>query len=493
MKLSTIALNDAGLGMMPRAVSVPNYDRSKMRAGIVHIGVGNFHRAHLAWYLHRLMQQGQAMDWAIIGAGVCDADRVMRAKLLEQDCLTTLIELDPKGGRRAEIIGAMLDFLPVERGNKTLITTMAEARIKIVSLTITESGYYLDANSGGLDITHPHIIHDAENPTSPRTAFGAMVAALRLRRAQGLGAFTGLCCDNLERNGDVLRQAVVGLARLSDPELADWIEAHGAFPNSMVDCIVPATGVDEINLARKLGVEDRAPVIHENFRQWVMEDHFCAGRPDWDFVGAEFAGNVHDYETQKIRMLNGGHQILANLAEILNIRTIAEAITHPPIYQFFHKVQQQEIMPHIKPLPNMPVGDYLSLLESRFANKAIIDTARRVAYDGAARHVGFLLPSIRDGLAAGHSIEGLALVEAAWARMCQGTREDASIIEPNDPAWKTLTVRAKAARHNPQAWLEMQEIYGDLAQNKIFAHAFATWLNSIYHEGTENTLRRYFG
>ena len=479
--------------MMPRAVSVPNYDRSKMRAGIVHIGVGNFHRAHLAWYLHRLMQEGLAMDWGIIGAGVCDSDRIMREILLKQDCLTTLIELDPEGGRSAEIIGAMLDFLPVESDNKTLITTMAEARIRIVSLTITESGYYLDANSGGLDMTHPDIVHDAENPTRPRTAFGAMVAALRLRRAQGVGAFTGLCCDNLERNGAILRQAVVGLARLSDPALADWIDAHGAFPNSMVDCIVPATGADEINLARKFGVEDGAPVIHENFRQWVMEDQFCAGRPDWNQVGAEFSNNVHDYETQKIRMLNGGHQILANLAEILNIKTIAEAINHPQIYQFFHKVQQQEIIPNIKSLPDMSVEDYLALLESRFANKAIIDTVRRVAYDGAARHVGFLLPSIRDGLAAEHSIEGLALVEAAWARMCLGTREDDSTIEPNDPAWATLTERAAAARQNPQAWLEMHEIYGDLAKHKTFARAFETWLISIYHEGIENTLRHYIG
>ncbi|HCM07775.1 MAG TPA: mannitol dehydrogenase, partial [Alphaproteobacteria bacterium] len=333
----------------------PLYDRQMLSPGIVHIGVGNFHRAHLAWYVHRLMQQGGATDWAIIGAGVRENDRIMREKLLDQDCLTTLIELDPDGRQATEIIGSMIDYLPVEDDNQSLITAMADPRIRIVSLTITEGGYFLDPETGGLDVAHPDIRHDAENLDRPRTAFGAMVAALRIRHANGIAPFSGLCCDNLLGNGEILRQSVVGLARLFDPELASWIDKDGAFPNSMVDCIVPATGSHERELARRIGVDDAVPVTHENFRQWVVEDNFCAGRPDWEQAGAEFSDRVHEYEAQKIRMLNGGHQLLANVGEVMGINTISGAMANPLIHAFFRKVQTEEITPHVPHLPAMSV------------------------------------------------------------------------------------------------------------------------------------------
>ena len=490
------ALSDATLEALPSNISVPHYDRSKITPGIVHIGVGNFHRAHLAWYVHRLMQQGRAMDWGIIGAGVRQHDMVMREKLLGQDYLTTLIELDPLGGQAMEVTGSMIDFLPVEAGNKALIQAMADPRIRIVSTTVTEGGYYRMPEANGLDIAHPDIRHDAENPEQPRTAFGAMVAALRLRRDNGVAAFSGLCCDNLQGNGSILRQSVVGLAQLSDQGLADWIDKHCSFPNSMVDCIVPATGAVELRLAKSLGVIDAAPVTHENFRQWVIEDAFCTnspdrGRPDWDIVGAEFSDCVHQYETQKIRILNGGHQVIANVAEILGIETISQAMENPVIHAMFRKVQTQEIIPHVVALPNMTPLEYLDLIDSRFSNKAIIDTVRRVAFDGSARHGGFILPLLRDGLNAGHSIDGLALVEAAWARMCEGTRENGSRIQANDPIWETLTERATAARKTPSAWLEMRQIYGDLVLEKRFSSAFEKWLVRIYQDGMEATIRHY--
>ena len=259
----------------------------------------------------------------------------------------------------------------------------------------------------------------------------------------------------------------------------------------MVDCIVPATGPDELALAQKLGIEDAAPVTHENFRQWVIEDDFCAGRPEWDKVGAEFSSRVADYETQKIRILNGGHQILANIAEIMGIQTIAQAIGNPLIRAMFTKVQEEEILPHIIPLPGRSVPEYLQLISDRFANDAIVDTVRRVAFDGAARHVGFILPSLRDGLAKGNSVEGLALIEAAWARMCLGTREDGSEIQANDPSWPELSKTAAAAKTAPRRWLEMEHIYGDLATEERFALAFEKALLSLYENGVEATIKAY--
>ena len=487
MKLSNATLKD-----LPEGVRGPRYDRARLTPGIVHIGLGNFHRAHQAWYLHRLFDQGRNLDWAIIGAGVRPADAVQREKMLAQDCLTTLIELDPSG-KSAEVTGAMIGYVPVEEGNAALIRQMADPAIRIVSLTVTEGGYYIDPANGSFDAAHPDIAHDAANPATPRTAFGAMIAALRLRRDAGQGAFTCQSCDNLQGNGRVLKQTILGLARLSDPGLADWIAANSAFPNSMVDCIVPATGPAELALAQGFGIADQVPVTHENFRQWVIEDDFCAGRPDWDRVGATFTADVHDYEAMKIRILNAGHQVIANPGEILSVETISGCMEHPLVGALFRKVEAEEIAPHVRPVPGMEPAAYVALIERRFSNPAIVDTTRRVAFDGSSRHPGFVLPILRDGLASGAPVEGLALVEALWARMCEGTREDGSVIAPNDPFWDRRQAVARAAKDRPAAWLEQREIYGDLAGEPRFAGAFADWLTQIWSAGAGAALRDYTG
>lgn len=483
-------LSNAALSRLPEGIARPRYDRSALTAGIVHVGLGNFHRAHQAWYLHRLMQLGLAQDWAIIGAGVRPNDATMRERLLPQDFLTTLIELDPQG-TSAEVTGAMIGFVPVEDGNRPLIRAIADPAIRIVSLTVTEGGYYVDAVTGELDRSHPDIRHDAAKPQHPRTVFGAMVAALGLRRDAGHGPFAVQSCDNLQGNGNITRQTVVSLARLSDPELADWIDRRCSFPNSMVDCIVPATGPKEIALARELGIDDAAPVTHENFRQWVIEDDFCAGRPDWDKAGAIFSDAVHDYETMKIRILNAGHQVIANAGELLSVETIAECMAHPLISRLFRKVQQQEIAPYVKPVPGMTPAAYIDLIEKRFANAAIHDTTRRVAFDGSSRHTGFVLPVLRDGLAAGGSVDGLTLVEALWARMCAGTREDGTPIAANDPQWEALRAAGRAARTRPRAWLEQRHLYDDLADEPRFADRFEHWLERIWAKGCAAALRDY--
>lgn len=486
---NAVALSLDTLDQLPPGVARPTYRRADLSPGIVHIGLGNFHRGHQAWYLHRLMQQGLAHDWAIIGAGVRPGDAVMRDKLLAQDCLTTLIELDP-AGTSAEIIGSMIDFVAVEDGNAPLIAAMSDPRIRIVSLTVTEGGYYIDAH-GALDVSHPDIQHDIANPDAPRTAFGAMVAALRNRHAAGHAPFTGQSCDNLQGNGAILRQTIVGLAGATDPALARWIDTNASFPNSMVDCIVPATGQAELARARALGIVDMVPVTHENFRQWVIEDDFCAGRPAWENVGVTLTPDVHSYEAMKIRMLNAGHQLLANAGEILSVPTIAACMADPEIASFFRKTQIEEIAPHVDAVPGITPAAYLDLIERRFSNPEIHDTTRRVAFDGSSRHTGFVLPILRDALSDGSGISGLALTEALWARMCEGTREDGTTIEPNDPIWSQLVAAAKAARDTPRVWLEQEQIYGDLQPNAAFADAFDDWLSMIWKDGTRAALAAY--
>ena len=478
------------MGSLPESIKRPTYDRSALTPGIVHIGLGNFQRAHQAWYLQQLFELGLDHDWAVIGASVLQNSAKQREDFLAQDCLSTLVELSPSGVS-AEVVGSMIDYTPIEKGNAALIRRMADKSTRIVSLTVTEGGYYINSTTGDFDLSHRDIRHDIANPEHPRTAFGAIVAALKTRRSRGFGPFTCQSCDNLQGNGKVLQRAVVSLARESDPNLAEWIHRNCTVPSSMVDCIVPATGPDELALVRKFGIDDTVPVTHENYRQWVTEDDFCAGHPDWGLVGVTFSDRVQDYETMKIRMLNAGHQIVANAGEIMSIETISECVTNPVIQTFLRKVEREEIMPQIKPVPDITPENYLDLLIQRFSNPALRDTTRRVCFDGSSRHAGFILPIVRNGLNTGISVNGLALVEALWARMCEGTREDGSTIEPNDPFWNLLQATARSARHRPRVWLEENGVYGDLLNTTDFVRNFERWLDEIWSDGCESALKSY--
>ena len=484
------SLNASTLSALPDGVRVPGYDRSKLTAGILHVGLGNFHRAHQAWYLHRLFEQGEGHDWAIVGAGVRAPDAIQREKLQKQDWLTTLIELDPSG-RSAEVVGSMIDFVPVDEDNAALIARMAQPDIRIVSLTVTEGGYYLNPSAGGFDAEHPDIQYDLSNPAAPKTVFGAMIAALQRRRDSGIGPFTCMSCDNLQGNGAILKNTLLSMATMIDPELATWIESECSFPNSMVDCIVPATGLAELALVRSFGIDDDAPVTHENFRQWVIEDDFCAGRPAWENVGVTFSNDVHVYEAMKLRILNGGHQIVAMPGELLRLNTIDQAMAHPLVKGLLKNVVTEEIAPHVQSVPCMEPLDYLDLIDTRFSNPEIKDTTRRVAFDGSSRQPGFLLPAVWDGLRSGTPIDGLALSSALWCRYCEGTFEDGSPIEPNDPNWSELQAIALSAQKDPMQWLEQKHIYGDLSDQPEFTNAFCYWHRVIGQDGVEEALKDF--
>jgi mannitol 2-dehydrogenase len=368
---------------------------------------------------------------------------------------------------------------------------MVSPEIRIVSLTVTEGGYYTNSASNDFNIDHPDIIKDIANPTSPRTVFGVIVEALRLRRQLGYGPFTGLCCDNLEQNGAVMHRAVTKLAEHVDSDLAAWINEKCSFPCSMVDCIVPSTGTHELELVQKYNLNDSVPVTHENFRQWVIEDDFCAGRPDLEKVGVIFTKNVHYHETMKIRLLNGGHQIIANAGELLSLVTISSCMKNNRIVSLLLKILSEEIAPYVLSVPDTTPEEYIELIVKRFSNSSVVDTTRRVAFDGSSRHPGFLVPSIRTALEAGSSISGLALAEAIWARMCEGTREDGSKIEPNDPNWSELQRTAKISKEKSAAWLGQRQYYGDLDSNKVFSNAFSNWLQEIWDSGVESAIDAY--
>lgn len=473
-------------------VAPPAYDRARLTPGIVHIGVGNFHRAHMAVYLDDLFAMGEGYDWAILGAGVRAADAAMRTALMAQDCLSTVIALDP-AGKRARRVGAMIGFLPVEPQNATLIAAMSDPAIRIVSLTVTEGGYFIDPATGTFNADAREILADAAAPTRPTTAFGAILAALVARRAAGVAPFTVMSCDNLPGNGHVTRAAVAGLARLTDPALASWIEAHVAFPNGMVDRITPATGPRERAMAQAFGLDDPVPVTCEPFRQWVMEDHFPMGRPALEKAGVTFTPHVHAYELMKLRILNGGHAIIAYPGGLLDIEFAHQAMAHPLIAAFLDQVEREEIIPNVPPVQGTDLHTYFATVKERFANPEVADTERRLCFDGSNRQPKFIVPALRDGLAAGTPVAGLALVSALWCRYCAGVTEAGTEVPANDPDWGRLQPLALAARHDPALWLGQRQIYGDLAGNAAFRSAFAAAVTSLWDHGVEATLRAYLG
>ncbi len=487
---NSLRLHTANLGLLAGRVTVPAYDRTKLKAGIVHFGVGNFHRAHQGHYLDDLFSAGLDHDWAIIGAGVRPSDEAMRKALVGQDYLTTIVEQDAER-TTARVIGPMVGF--IEPGNSAaIISSLAHPAIRVVSLTITEGGYFIDPASGVFDPNHPDIAADAANPESPQTVFGLILAGLKRRRAEGTVPFTVMSCDNLPHNGRVTRDAVIGLARLFDPDLAAWIGESVAFPNGMVDRITPATGPRERTmLAEKFGVTDSWPVFCESFRQWVLEDNFPAGRPALEKVGVQFVPDVTPFETMKIRILNGGHAIIGYAAGLLDTEFVHEAMDNPLIRAFLEKIERDEIIPVVPPVPDTDLDAYFRLIEERFANPKIGDTVRRICLDGSNRQPKFILPSIADRLREGQEVTGLALEVALWCRYCYGTTDSGTEIEPNDPNWDRLQKTAREARNDPMAWLAMGDIFGQVGQAEAFRSAFAEALEALWREGTETTLRRY--
>ncbi|WP_068306283.1 mannitol dehydrogenase family protein [Pararhodobacter sp. CCB-MM2] len=477
------------LSSLPEGVATPVYARESLSAGILHFGVGNFHRAHQAMYLDRLFNQGQSLDWALVGAGVFEGERRGREVLAKQDWLTTLVEQEATHSE-ARVLGSMIDYIePANAG--AIIARMSEADIRIVSLTITEGGYFLDSKDK-FDPTHPAIAADAANPEAPKTAFGMMIQALKARRDAGLQPFTVMCCDNIPHNGVVTKNALCGLARLSDPDFADWIAANVAFPNAMVDRITPATTDRERAIAADdFGIEDGWPVFCEGFVQWVLEDHFPTGRPAFEAVGAQFVADVAPFELMKLRILNGGHAVIAYPAGLMDIHFVHEAMEHPLVRGFLRKIEETEIIPQVPPVPDTELPAYFDLIERRFSNPKIGDTIRRLCLDGSNRQPKFIIPTLRDAIAHGGTYDGLALECALWARYCAGTTDSGAVIEANDPNWDKLVPVAQQARRRPQAWLEQEAIYGDLAAHAGFAQRFAHWLHSLWENGTAATLQRY--
>ena len=485
-------LSRATLSGLRPGIAVPSYQASDLKPGILHFGLGNFHRAHQAVYLDRLFNQGKSRDFAVIGTGVRSADRAMHDALQPQDWLTTVVEQEADESV-ARVTGAMLGMIPPEERGR-IVQQLADPAIRIVSITVTEGGYFIDPATGQFNPEFPEVARDGRNPDDPQTVFGLIARGLKLRREAGTKPFTVMSCDNIPHNGIVARNAVAGVARLYDKGLADWIAENASFPNGMVDRITPATTERERGLlAADYGIEDNWPVYCEAFIQWVLEDHFCNGRPALEEAGVQFVPDVTPFEFMKIRILNGGHAAIAYPASLLDIHFVHDAMNHPLVSAFFAKIEREEIMPTVPPVPGVVLEDYYRLIHRRFANPKIGDTIPRLAFDGSNRQPKFIVPVARDRLRQGRSVDALAFESALWCRHCFGKTETGKDITAGDPAWARLTTLAEKARSEPLAWLTMDDVYGDVGTAPAFRNAFAASLSDIWKKGTARALADFVG
>ena len=485
----SVLLQSNSLTSLADNILRPSYDRSSLSAGILHFGVGNFHRAHMGVYLDRLFQMGEALDWAIVGAGVREADAQMRNKLKAQDWLTTVVELDPDA-LNAHITGSMIDFLEVDAD--LIVDRMCDKNIRIVSMTVTEGGYYIDAATGKLNTNHADIKADMATPDSPRTLFGMIIKALRIRHDAGIAPFTVLSCDNLPSNGKLTKQTVVELASGISKDVAQWIECNVAFPNAMVDCITPATSDRERTLVKEqFGIEDKAPVICESFRQWVIEDNFPNGRPPFELVGVEFVSDVEQYELMKLRILNAGHASIAYAAALLGYHYVHDAMKDKDIKNWLEILQLREAIPTLSTIDSVDFEEYLNKVILRFANPKIGDTIPRLAAEGSDRQPKFIIPTLLDALDMEGEIDGLAIEIALWCRYCMGTTEAGEQIFISDHYAEDLFKDSNASIKTPIRFLENRAIFGSLSDNSRFVTAFSQALGMILADGVRSTIRQY--
>ncbi|MEV0150521.1 MULTISPECIES: mannitol dehydrogenase family protein [unclassified Nonomuraea] len=487
--MALTALTQDTLASLPGEVAVPSYDRSGLTAGIVHFGVGGFHRAHQAMYLDRLMNDGKARDWAICGVGVLPGDARMRDALAAQDGLYTLVLKHPDGTREARVIGSIVDYLFAPDDPRAVVERMADPAVRIVSLTVTEGGYNIDPVTGEFDPETPAIRADAAPGAVPATVFGLVTEALRLRRERGIPPFTIMSCDNIQGNGDVAHRTFTAFARLADPGLAAWIETEVAFPNSMVDRITPVTTDEEReSVARLSGVRDAWPVVCEPFTQWVLEDRFTAGRPPLEEAGVQVVADVEPYELMKLRLLNAGHQALCYFGHLSGHRYVHEAARDPAIAAFVRGYMDAEATPTLRPVPGVDLDAYKSTLIERFSNPEVRDTIARLCAESSDRIPKWLLPVVREQLARGGEVTRSAAVVASWARYAEGVDERGEPITVVDRLSDRLTAIARTQRERPSAFIENRALFGDLADDKRFAEPYLRALESLHTRGAHVTV-----
>jgi fructuronate reductase len=477
------------LAALPALIARPDYDIGAVTTGIVHLGLGAFHRAHQAVYTDAILHRH--LHWGICGVSL-KTPRVIAA-LAPQDGLYTVLEKSGKG-TSARVIGSVREMLFLGTERDRVLARIADPAVRVVSLTVTEKGYCHDPATGRLSVLHPDIAHDLAHPEAPVSAIGVLAAGLAARREAAGGPINVICCDNLPHNGRTVEGIVTAYAQASDPALADWIGTHVAFPCTMVDRIVPATTEADIaETSRLLGVVDAAPVVTEPYNSWVIEDRFAAARPPWEDAGARIVADVAPFETMKLRLLNGSHSTLAYLGFLSGHEFIWQASADPLLATLVERLMAEEVMPTLVAPPGVDLRAYGAQLILRFRNPALPHRTQQIAMDGSQKLPQRLLATVRERLAGGGSIAHLALAIAGWIRYASGTDEHGKPIVVSDPLSAKFAAVAAAARGNAayvaDGFLDLAEVFGaDLSANAVFRRAVSRDVGGLLRDGVRRTL-----
>lgn len=483
-----IKLSAATLPQLENRAQVPQYDRNQYKSGIVHMSVGGFHRSHQALYVDELMNTAPG-DWLICGVGLMESDKEHLQNLAAQDHYYTVVERTADEDT-IKIVGAIHETMHAPSDPAAVLKRLQDPAIKILSLTITEKGYCYDAK-GDLDPNNPGIVHDLNNLDKPKTGIGYVVAALRDRMNAGQQPFTVMSCDNLPGNGHRTHHIVTQFARLVDPALATWIDANVKFPNAMVDRITPATTDKTVAFVReKCGIDDTWPVVCEDFRQWVLEDNFGAGRPAFEQAGVQLVADVEPYELMKVRLLNGSHSALAYISYLMGYREVDVAMADPLVSGFVRAYMDNDVTPSVPSVPGIDLNDYKDTLIRRFSNPAISDKIQRLAEDGSQKIPNAILPCIRHALKNNLSIRYACIALAAWFRYMTGVDEQLNAIEIKDPRRNDMMARIKVSPGDPKGVLGMSEIFGsDLLTNERFVRELTQTMQDLHTQGARGVLQ----
>ncbi|KAA9134402.1 mannitol dehydrogenase family protein [Microbacterium caowuchunii] len=483
-------LDTAALDHLDEHIRIPRYDRNAVTPGIVHFGVGGFHRAHQAAVVDDLLAAGET-SWGICGVGLLPTDAAMRDALRAQDHLYSLMKREADGSETVRVIGAIVDYIFAPEEPERVLARLTDPATRIVSLTITEGGYLQNHATGLFDPNSPTVRADLADPEHPRGAFGYIVEALRIRRSHGIPPFTVMSCDNIRSNGEISRQATVGLARLRSAELADWINSNVMFPNSMVDRITPATTADDRTLiCDRHGLRDAWPVASEDFFQWVLEDHFSDGRPPFEKAGVELVHDVVPFELMKLRMLNASHQVLAYLGLLMGHRLVHEAAGDELLLRLLRQFWRSEAIPTLQQIPGVDFSDYGESLLKRYANPYVRDTLERLATDASNRIPTFVLPIVQDRLAAGARAPISTLTVAAWERFVLGVDDEGAPIAAPDERGDSLRQRAAIGGDGTDGFLGEPGVFGTLATASVFASEFAHFESTLRKAGARAAITR---
>ncbi len=486
---NNIKINQQNLAEIANRITCPTYNRSTIKTGIVHVGIGGFHRAHEAFYTDELLQNQANSDWGICGVALLDFDTKIYNTLKEQNGLYTLIIKELDGTLTKRVIGAIVEYLFAPENPSKVIEKMASADVKIITLTITEGGYNYNEATKAFDFNNPLIQHDLENAQAPKTIFGYLTQALKLRKENGLQGVTIQSCDNIQGNGHMAKKMLLSYVEKAAPELVAWIEKNVSFPNSMVDRITPATSpIDISNLVETSGIDDAWPVVCEPFKQWVIEDDFIAGRPAWETVGAQFVDDVVPFELMKLSLLNAGHSVLGILGDLMGYATIDESVHNQEINKFLTNYMNIEVTPTLSGLEGVNLNDYKKSLLQRFGNIYIKDQIDRICSESSAKFPIFILPTVNKQLERKGSVEFASFVVAAWAIYSLGKNENGQPLLIKDAMKAILNEKAVTATKSPEAFLEIASIFGELKNSETFVSAYTKAYKNIVKYGVEKCI-----